>query len=141
MDNTEVENVSKTLTHLNVYSFQPRRKLLIRDMEINKKYKILSALKTLKMNKSKKLVIKLEIDKYYIYLPDRFKGLPIHIWSELNNQNFEICNTGIINKTNNLQFSNSKANKDTTSTQSTVMQYLSDFNYKPYYSEINQHDE
>ncbi len=76
-NNISIENIQKTLKHLNTYSCHPRRKLLLKMMETNKKYRILSAEKTLKLNRSRKTVVKLEIDNAFIYLPSRFLKLQL----------------------------------------------------------------
>lgn len=127
------EVIEKTLTQLNTFSFQPRRKLLLRNMEINKKYSILTAQKVLKMNKSKKTAVKLEVDNVFIYLPERFKKLPDHIWNNLNNQNIEISNVGRHNNTCHLTFSSTKAAEAEGSNQFDITEYLNNFAYSPSY--------
>lgn len=133
MEDSERKNVSKTLDQLNVYSFQPRRKLSLENMETGKKYQIISAHKTLKMNKSKKTVVKLEIDQYFIYLPQRFNRLSDDIWIHLNKGNFEICKIGQRNKTFHLIFSNC-ANGSNETVNFEIAEYLNI--YKPnFYNE------
>lgn len=138
MEDKENKSIKDTLKQLNTYSFQPRRKLLLHNMKINKKYHILLAQKTMKMNKSKKTVIKLEIDEYYIYLPKRFDKVPNHIWNNLNNNNFEICNTGRKKGAWNLIFSSSKETVFKASDQFNITEYLNDFSYKPSFYTDNE---
>lgn len=70
-----MSDVKKTLEQLNSYSCKGQRNLLLRNMKVNEKYAILSANRHMK-KKSGKSVIKLILDKFYIYLPKRFNSLP-----------------------------------------------------------------
>lgn len=128
------ENIEKTLNDLNTYSCHPRRKLLLRNMETNKKYRILSAQKTIKLNKSKKSVIKLEVDNAYIYLPERFKKLSESVWDVLNNGHFQISNFGQHEKTNNLTFSCDNALEAEQTHHFDFVDYINNFSYSPSYS-------
>lgn len=132
-NNTGKEDLRKTVTQLNTFSFQPRRKLLLRKMELNKKYSILTAQKTLKMNKSRKSAVKLEVDNVFIYLPERFKKLPDQIWNNLSNQNIEISNVGRHNNTYHLRFSSTKSAEAEEPAQFDIAEYLNNFAYSPSY--------
>lgn len=103
-----MSEVMKTLCQLNSYSCKGQRNLLLRNMKVNEKYVILSAHRHIK-KKSGKSMIKLILDKYYIYLPKRFNSLPNHFLSEINeNKNYMIENCGQWKNTYNLVFSNSE---------------------------------
>lgn len=132
-----VRNIEKTLKQLNTYSIKPRRKLSLGMMEINKKYTILSARKTLKLNKSKKTVVRLEVEDAFIYLPVRFNQLPNSVWIDLSNGNFEICQIGYQNRSWHLTFSCAKDVEADKSHQFNVLEYLNNFSYSPSYKEMD----
>lgn len=127
-------NVERTLQQLNTYSLHPRRKLSLRAMETNKKYSILFAQKTLKLNKSRKSVVRLDIDDVFIYLPKRFNQLPDSVWDELTKNKFEICKIGNHFKSCHLTFSCARTVEADTSHQFNVLEYLNNFNYSPSYT-------
>lgn len=133
---TQLEKGTEMLEQLNTRSFQPKRKLLISNMVINKKYRILSAQRCLKLNNSKKEVIRLDFGKNFIYLPQRFIEIPECIIKELNScQDIEICNIGKWRKTSNLVFKKTSAS-DTNGTQTfNVADYLTSFNPPNFYVE------
>lgn len=100
-------DTQKILNKLNTYSCEPQRKLLLRNMEINKKFDIISANRHYKP-RSGKSVIKLILNNYYIYLPVRYNILPDYFLNEINvNKKFQIENCGRWRKTFRLIFSNS----------------------------------
>lgn len=101
-------NIVKTLEQLNSYSCEARRNLLLRNMKINEKYVIISAQRHSK-RKSGKTVIKLTLEKHYIYLPKRFNSISDEFLSEINkNKNYMIHSCGQWRKTYNLVFSNNQ---------------------------------
>lgn len=103
-----MENIDDTLGQLNSYSCKGRRNLLLRNMKLNEKYVIISAHRHTK-KKSGKSVIKLILDKFYIYLPKRFNSLPSHVLSEINsNKQYLIENCGQWKNTYKLVFSHSQ---------------------------------
>lgn len=123
------DNVEETLNRLNTFSFQPRRKLSLDSMIPNKKYRIFAAETTLKLNKSRKSVVRLDVDDVFIYLPERFKKIPATIWNELSSGRFEICKVGRYYKTYHLTFSNVESAVNDTSHQFNLIEYLNNFAY------------
>lgn len=134
------EVVENALEQLNTCSFQPRRKLLLRKMEKNKKYRILSAKKVLKLNKSKKMIIKLEVEKYFIYLPQRFLKIPDFVLNEMNKQTFEICNTGPWKTTHNLEFSNLSSLEPNAQQNIDIAEYMSNFDNLPQFYNVTENE-
>lgn len=99
--------MKNVLDKLNTYSCEPQRKLLLRNMDFNRKYKISSAHRHYKI-KSGKSIIKLNLSDCYIYLPVRFNILPDYFLNEINdNKGYTIQNCGRWKKTFKLVFSNS----------------------------------
>jgi len=99
-------DVNQVLEKLNTFSCEPQRKLLLRNMEINKKYEIFSAKRHFK-TKSRKTIIKLNLHDSYIYLPARFNELSDYFLSFINEtRGYSIQNCGRWKKTFQLIFSN-----------------------------------
>lgn len=106
-----MEDIVKTIDQFNSYSYQGRRNLLLRNMKVNEKYLILSAQRYVKP-KSGKCIIKLILDKYYIYLPKRFNTLSDGFLTQISaNKNYMIHSCGIWRNTYNLVFSNNQLNE------------------------------
>lgn len=135
-----VNRIEKTLKHLNTLTSHPRRKLTLDRMEANKKYSILTAQRTMKLNKSKKTVVRLDFDSSYVYLPKRFDQLPDSIWSEISNGDFEICRLQNCNKSIHLKFSCAKAAVTGQSHQFNTIDYLNNFIYSPSYSQEDNNE-
>lgn len=105
-------NIIETLEELNSYSCQGKRNLILRNMIVDEKYPILSAVRHVK-KRSGKSVIKLILDKYYIYLPKRFNTLSDNFICEINsNKHYMIQSCGQWKKTYNLVFSNLQTTYD-----------------------------
>lgn len=132
-----VGRVEKTLKQLNSVSLHPRRKLGLNTMEENKKYPVLSARKTMKLNNSKKMVIRLEIDEFFIYLPKRFEQLPDFVWNEINDGGFEIVRLESHTKTKRLAFICTRPNETDKSHQFSTIEYLNSYIYSPSYKHGN----
>lgn len=128
MDNN-VKQVEKTLKQLNSVSSHPQRKLVLNMMETNKRYLILSAQKTIKLNKSRKMVIRLEIDNFFIYLPKRFNRLPDTVWNDISDGGFEICKPN--SRNTHLTFSCAKPLEADKSHQFDAIEYLNNYIYSP----------
>lgn len=122
---------------MNAYSCEPKRKLDLKCMEINKKYKIISVKRGFKKPNSKKLVTKIEIEGHYIYLPRRFIELSHELLQEVNNKNYEILNAGKWKNTHKLVFSNSDVDSKANSEED-ITNYLNSFGYNPEDSEYNE---
>lgn len=106
-----MDQTKSILDKLNMYSCEPQRKLPLRNMEVNKKYEIISAHRHNKI-KSGKSVVKPCLDNCYIYLPVRFNILPDYFLEQINNnRNYRIQNCGRWRKTFKLVFSNSAESK------------------------------
>lgn len=129
-------NVVKTLEQLNSYSCHGQRNLLLRNMIANEKYLILSAQRHVK-RKSGKCVIKLTLDKYYLYLPKRFNSLSDEFLAEINaNKNYMIHSCGQWRNTYNLVFSNNQSNEVITYD---IHDLIDNFDYCPvYYTSNNE---
>lgn len=130
-----IDRVKKTLKHLNTFTFHPQRKLVLRRMETNKRYSILSARRTIKLNKSRKTVIRLDFDDFFIYLPKRFEQISDSIWNEISDGGFEICKLGSNKKTVHLQFSCNQTAAADKSHQFSAIEYLNNYIYSPNYKE------
>lgn len=107
----KMSNIVKTLEQLNSYSCRGKRNLLLRNMKVNQKYSIVFAQRHVK-RKSRKSVIKLVLDNYYIYLPKRFNSLSDDFLNEINcNKEYMIQSCGQWKNTYNLVFSNLQTNE------------------------------
>lgn len=84
------------------------------------------------------MVIKLEIDTYFIYLPERFKKVPDYVLNKLNNQNYELSNIGKQKNTFKLIFSNIEATEGDDFININIDDFLTNFSYKPNYYNDNQ---
>lgn len=103
-----MSDTKRILEKINAYSCEPQRKLLLCNMDFNRKYDIFSAHRHRKI-KSGKTVIKLYLNNCYIYLPDRFNILPDHFLNAINeNKEYKIQNCGRWRKTFKIIFSNSE---------------------------------
>lgn len=123
-----MSNIIKTLEQLNSFSCQGQRNLLLRNMKINEKYLILSAQRYVK-RKSRKCVIKLMLEKYYLYLPKRFNSLSDEFLDEINaNKQYMIHSCGQWRNTYNLVFSHSQSNEIITYD---IQDLLKEFEYCP----------
>lgn len=106
-----MENIIQTLDQLNSYSCQGQKNLLLRNLKINEKHLILSAQRYVK-KKSGKCVIKLTLEKYYLYLPKRFNSLTDEFLTEINtNKHYMIHSCGQWRNTYNLVFSNNQSSE------------------------------
>lgn len=133
-------NANRTLRHLNTLTSHPRRKLTLDRMEADKKYPILTARRTMKLNKSRKSVVRLDFDSSYVYLPKRFDQLPDSIWSEISNGDFEVCRLGNCIKSIHLKFSCAKVTAAEQSHQFDAIEYLNNFIYSPSYNKEDNNE-
>lgn len=123
-------SVTKTLEQLNSLSCQHQKNLLPRNMQINVKYRIQSAERHTK-RRSGKSVIKLILEKHYIYLPARFNTISNDFLAEINsNKNYKIHSCGPWRNTYNLVFTNDQSIQDITLAYD-VQDLLNNFDYCP----------
>lgn len=124
-----MSSITKTLEELNSFSCQGRKNLLLRNMQINVKYHIQSAQRHAK-TRSGKCVIKLNLDKFYIYLPKRFNSLSDDFLAEINNnKNYNIHSCGQLQNTYNLMFTNT--HQDNEMITYDIQDLLKNFEYCP----------
>lgn len=132
-------NISQTLEQLNSYSCHGKKNLLLKDMQINEKYLIQSAQRHTK-SRSGKCVIKLILDKYYIYLPKRFNSLSDDFLTEINNnKNYMIHSCGQWGNTYNLVFTNRQTNEEVINYD--IHDLINNFEYCPTYYSSNASNE
>ncbi len=123
-------SIAKTLEQLNSLSCQGRKNLLLKNMEINKKYLIQSA-KRHNKTRSGKIIIRLILEKHYIYLPKRFNSLTDDFLTEINNnKNYRIHSCGPWKNTYNLVFTNHEQSNEDVITYD-IHDLINNFNYCP----------
>lgn len=123
--------IEQKLCQLNTYSCHPKRKINVKNLIANNKYKIFSAKRQFKKNHSKKSVIKLELEKSYLYLPKRFNELSDNLIEEINNNDYEIDNRGPWRNTFKLVFSNPSKISEVVAIDSKANDYMKEAGYNP----------
>lgn len=131
------DRIEETLKHLNSLGIRSPRKIMLNRLSTNKSYPILWAQKTTKLNKSKTVVVRLEIDDFFLYLPKRFNTVPNRVWCGVSDGGYEMQLVESDNKTVRLKFNHMTPVGNNKSHQFNATEYLNNFIYSPSYSQEN----
>lgn len=104
------DNISEdfnTLEELNSFNVKPI--LPIKDMELYNAYKILNCKKTQTKYGEK---LRLNLEDYYLFLPERYNGLSLKTIEKINEGGYFISYQGSIGNLAKFQFSKSIQNPD-----------------------------